>query len=83
MTNVIDAKEQQVYDVLAELGIPFERHEHPPVFTVEEANQHWAVIDATHCKNLFLRNKKGTIHYLVILEHLKEVDLKRLVGPPR
>jgi Ala-tRNA(Pro) deacylase len=50
------------------------------VFTVEEANQHWAGIDAAHCKNLFLRNKKGTIHYLVILEHLKEVDLKRLVG---
>jgi Ala-tRNA(Pro) deacylase len=77
---MIGESEQRVYDVLAELGIPFERHEHPPVFTVEEANQHWAGIDAAHCKNLFLRNKKGTIHYLVILKHLKEVDLKRLVG---
>ena len=76
---MIDAKEQAVYDVLAELQIPFERHEHPPVFTVEEANQHWAGIDAAHCKNLFLRNKKGTIHYLVILEHRKQADLKRLV----
>jgi Ala-tRNA(Pro) deacylase len=72
-------REQAVYDVLAELQIPFERHEHPPVFTVEEANRHWAGIDAAHCKNLFLRNKKGTIHYLVILGHLKDADLKRLV----
>jgi Ala-tRNA(Pro) deacylase len=75
---MVDEKAQQVYDVLAELQIPYERHEHPPVFTVEEANQHWAGIDAAHCKNLFLRNKKGTIHYLVILEHLKQADLKRL-----
>ena len=66
---MIDAKEQPVYDVLGELEIPVERHEHPPVFTVEEAIRHWAGIDAAHCKNLFLRNKKGTIHYLVILEH--------------
>jgi hypothetical protein len=44
---------------LAELGIAYSRHEHPPVATVDEAAQHWAGIDATHCKNLFLRNQKG------------------------
>lgn len=76
---MIDEREQRVYDVLAELQIPFERHEHPPVFTVEEANRHWAGIDAAHCKNLFLRNKKGTTHYLVVLAHHKDADLKRLV----
>ncbi len=75
---MIDAKQQKVYDVLTELRIPFERHEHPPVFTVEEATAHWAAIDATHCKNLFLRNKKGTKHYLVIVEHAKQADLSRL-----
>ena len=41
---------------LGELGIPFTRHEHPPVATVDEAARHWSGIDATHCKNLFLRN---------------------------
>ncbi len=76
---VIGATEQIVYDVLAELKIGFERHEHPPVFTVEQATAHWAGIDAAHCKNLFLRNKKGTRHYLVILEHAKQADLGRLV----
>ena len=61
---------------LGELGIPFSRHEHPPVATVEEARQHWADIDATHCKNLFLRNQKGNRHYLVVLTASKTADLK-------
>lgn len=76
---MMEPQEQRVYDVLADLGIPVERHEHPPVFTVEEASRHWAGIEAAHCKNLFLRNKKGTTHYLVILGHTKQVDLGRLV----
>jgi len=63
---------------LNELGISFERHEHPPVATVEEAAHHWVGIDATHCKNLFLRNQKGDRHYLVILEHTKKADLRRV-----
>ena len=61
---------------LGELGIPFSRHEHPAVATVEEARQHWADIDATHCKNLFLRNQKGNRHYLVVLTASKTADLK-------
>lgn len=63
---------------LGELAIPFARHEHPPVATVEEALLHWAPIDATHFKNLFLRNQKGDQHYLVVVEHSKKVDLKKL-----
>lgn len=69
-------QKQQVEDRLRELGIAFTRHEHPPVATVEEAEQHWSGIDATHCKNLFLRNQKGNRHYLVVIPHLKKVDLR-------
>jgi Ala-tRNA(Pro) deacylase len=61
---------------LAELRIAYERHEHPPVATVDAAAQHWAGIDATHCKNLFLRNQKGNRHYLVVLVHSKKADLR-------
>jgi Ala-tRNA(Pro) deacylase len=61
---------------LGELGIPFSRHEHPAVATVDEARRHWADIDATHCKNLFLRNQKGNRHYLVVLTASKTADLK-------
>lgn len=68
--------EDAVYARLAELGIPYERHEHPPVPTVEEAERYWTGIDATHCKNLFLRNQKGNRHYLVVLLHSKKADLR-------
>jgi len=61
---------------LGELGITFSRHEHPPVATVEEARHHWADIEATHCKNLFLRNQKGNRHYLVVLTASKTADLR-------
>ena len=61
---------------LRELAIPFTRHEHPPVATVEEASAHWGGIDGTHCKNLFLRNQKGNRHYLVIIVAAKKADLR-------
>src|SRR5262245_12508574 len=70
------AGEDAVYARLAELGMAYERHEHPPVPTVEEAEQYWIGIDATHCKNLFLRNQKGNRHYLVVLVHSKKADLR-------
>ena len=69
-------QEETVGARLRELGIVFTRHEHPPVATVEEASAHWAGIDATHCKNLFLRNQKGNRHYLVVLTASKKADLK-------
>jgi Ala-tRNA(Pro) deacylase len=65
---------------LSELGISFGRHEHPPVPTVEEAERYWSGIDATHCKNLFLRNQKGDRHYLVVLKHSKKADLRAVAG---
>jgi Ala-tRNA(Pro) deacylase len=68
------------------LGIAYVRHDHPAVFTVEEALQAWQGIDATHCKNLFLRNKKGTRHYLVVAEHDRALNLARvaeIVGDDR
>jgi Ala-tRNA(Pro) deacylase len=61
---------------LRELGIEYSRHEHPPVATVEEAEAHWAGIEGTHCKNLFLRNQKGNRHYLVVLTASKRADLR-------
>ena len=75
-----------VYAALDALGIRYERHEHPPVFTSEEAAEHWGNIRGTPCKNLFLRNKKGNRHYLVVLEISKQADLKhiaRLVSDDR
>lgn len=63
---------------LADLGIVCERHEHPPVATVAEAEHYWGGIDALHAKNLFLRNQKGSRHFLVVLAFTRRGDLAAL-----
>src|SRR5215212_6360071 len=68
-----------VYAALAALGINYERHEHPAVFNAGDASKFWDRIPGVQCKNLFLRNKKGDRHYLVVLEISKRADLKDLV----
>jgi Ala-tRNA(Pro) deacylase len=70
------SEEQPVLARLVQLAIPFDRYEHPPIATGDEGLQHWQGIDAVHCKNLFLRNQKGTRHYLVILPVSKRADLR-------
>ena len=77
MTSAI---EEAVYAQLRALGIAYERHEHPPAATVEDLAPYWAGIDATHCKNLFLRNQKGSRHYLVVLKHTKKADLRAVAN---
>jgi Ala-tRNA(Pro) deacylase len=72
--------ERRVYEVLDRLGIRYFRHEHPPVYTVEEAEKYWADIPATHCKNLFLRNRKGDRHYLVVLERSVNLSINSLAA---
>ncbi len=77
---MITENEQKVYDLLDQLDISYTRYEHPPVYTVEEAKKYWQDIEGAHSKNLFLRNNKGSRHYLVILEQSKTADIKDLSG---
>ncbi len=69
---------QQIYDKLNELNIEFEYIEHPSIPTIELAKIHKKDIDATHCKNVFLRNHKGKKHYFVVLEQSKNVNIRQL-----
>jgi hypothetical protein len=62
---------------LAELGIATSSVEHPPVFTVEDARALRGEIAGGHCKNLFLKDKKGQVWLVVCLEET-DVDLKLL-----
>ncbi|MBT2701357.1 prolyl-tRNA synthetase associated domain-containing protein [Bacillus sp. ISL-40] len=71
-------QEKSVYDVLEQLKISFKRYEHVPVFTVEEIRNLDITIPGGHTKNLFLRNRKGDKHFLMIVSEDKDVDLKSL-----
>jgi len=74
----ISNSEIRVLQALEELHIPFERFEHPPVSTVKEAEQYSDLHPGAHCKNLFLRDKPGKKHYLVVLRVETEVNLTKL-----
>ncbi|NTW23745.1 MAG: prolyl-tRNA synthetase associated domain-containing protein [Lentimicrobium sp.] len=68
-----------LYQILDELGIPFEYHEHPPAPTIEIAVEFWKdIAETTHCKNLFFRNHKGNKHYLVIFDHRQSLAIHDL-----
>lgn len=67
-----------LFNILRKLNILFGYYEHPAVRTIEEARKYWTDIEATHCKNLFFRNHKGDKHYLVILEHSKDLSIHDL-----
>ena len=75
----MDDLAQPVLRALDTLGISYETYEHPPVFNTEDVEKYWRDIPAAPVKNLFLRNKKGNRHYLVIVGVDKRVDLQRLV----
>lgn len=66
------------YKFLAENRIEYERHDHPPVYTVEEASRLVPSLPAAKTKNLFLRDKKGLRHFLVVVPADKRVDLRAL-----
>jgi Ala-tRNA(Pro) deacylase len=64
---------------LDQLGIAHTTHRHSPVFTVEEAQRLKGDLPGAHTKNLFLRDKKGTM-WLLVARFDKDVDLK-VVAP--
>lgn len=70
--------QKELYELLSSLNIGFEYHEHPPLATIEDAKIHWKDYKSDRCKNIFFRNHKGNRHYLVILEHLRQLDIHDL-----
>ena len=59
---------EDIYQVLDGLAIHYTVTEHEAAFTVEQADHLYGHLPGAHSKNLFLRNKKGNRHYLVVVE---------------
>lgn len=59
-------------------NIEYKKHEHPPVYTCEEAEKHCGNIPGVASKNLLLRDEKKKRYFLVILPDYKQADLKQL-----
>lgn len=56
----------------------YERVEHAPVFTIADALAATPRIDGLRTKNVFLRDAKGSRHFLVIVPHDRRLDLAAL-----
>ncbi len=62
---------------LDDLSIETRTVAHPAVFTVDEAKRLRGELPGAHSKSLFLRNKKGRMWLVVVLED-RQIDLKAL-----
>ena len=67
-----------LYQILAEHRIEYERYDHPAVYTVEDVRRLVPPLPAVKTKNLFLRDHKGKRHFLVIVPAEKRVHIKAL-----
>lgn len=68
---------EALMNYLQGMGIEFQLHHHKAVFTVAEAETVEHDIPGTHCRNLFLRDKKKQ-NFLVVLRNETRVDIKKL-----
>ncbi|HEY1934883.1 MAG TPA: prolyl-tRNA synthetase associated domain-containing protein [Acetobacteraceae bacterium] len=71
------ATPDDLFAFLDSLGIEHSTVTHPPFFTVEEGRPWHDKIPGLHCKNLFIKDRKGGI-WLVVLPADKRADLARL-----
>lgn len=56
-------------------GVSFVRHDHPPVFTCEEELRHVPESGAARTKNLFMRDRRGRRHLLLVTLCSKSVSI--------
>ncbi len=67
---------------MADLGIHTSTIEHAPAFTVDDSKAFRGELVGAHCKNLFLKDKKGDVWLVVTLEDraLDMKDLRHRIG---
>ncbi len=69
--------QKELLDLLTEINIEYTNHEHPAVFTVEEADQQHEGIEGAHSKNLFFKDKKKKLFLVVTLSD-KPIRIKEV-----
>lgn len=69
-----------VEEFLKNNHIEYRLHEHPAVYTCEEAEKYRGNFLGAACKNLFLQDKKGKNFFLVISPANKKTDLRELAN---
>ena len=69
-----------IFAYLDQRKLRYERLDHAPVYTCAAAREITQHLPGKGTKNLFLRDGKGSRHFLLVAAEEKEVDLKALGG---
>lgn len=77
-----EAAEAALLARLEALGVRWTRHAHPPLHTVEESRELRGTLPGAHCKNLFLKERKGGFWLAVCGEErrIRIPDIARAAG---
>src|SRR5262245_8728560 len=77
LSDPMPATPSDLFALLDRLGIAHATVTHPALFTVEQSQQLRGTIPGGHTKNLFLKDKKGTLFLVTALEDAV-IELKSL-----
>jgi Ala-tRNA(Pro) deacylase len=69
-----------LFERLERLAIPYQRCDHPAVFTTAEAEQWVPPMPGVKAKNLFLADTRSTRLFMVVVPYEKRVDLAALAA---
>ena len=69
---------KEVLDYLDSKNIKYELVEHEEVHTIEDMEKAGLLDKGYVCKNLFLRNANGKMHFLLCCHHSKEIKLDEI-----
>jgi Ala-tRNA(Pro) deacylase len=69
-----------LYVFLENHQVYYQRFDHPPVYTVAEANRLVPDLPGIHTKNLFLRDKKAKRFFLLVCRDDRSIKLQQLAS---
>src|ERR1700743_2988091 len=75
--QALPATPEALLKILQQIGVSHQIYRHAPIFTVAEGLHLKAQIPGTHCRNLFLKDKRDSM-YLVVAANETAIDLKKL-----
>ena len=75
--DTLPTKPKELFAKFDEFKITYEKYEHPPLFSVNDAKKYQEKMVGTHVKNLFLRDKKKR-NFLLVTEQDTEINMKTL-----
>ena len=78
--NTYEEKEQNCYDFLDSLNIPYTKVHHQAAMTIEDCKEVDKLLGTEMCKNLFLCNTQKTNFYLLMMPGDKQFKTKQLSG---